>query len=360
MNNTTEFKQPLFWATSQGRRICARCNNCDHHWCEGASCACLCREKSVKPNTKDSKRATLAESVGDRLSTPESRLDVFRYFIKERYQIMQRRRAGLPRPWTNDPILQAYRFTNVYREDDAVTKSISDLWRTPYEIDVLLWFAMVIARFFNLPSTLEAIGYPIPYDPEPIIETCTRRQRAGQTVFGGAYVIPSGPEKQPKVEYLCQEVFAPLWRDRERITEIFTTPGITLAAFARCLGEYRNLGGGFMCGQVIADVKFVPRLLDASDWWTFALPGPGSERGMNRLLGRSVDATWNQSEWHAQLLALQATLAPMLAEAGMLRMSASDTQNCLCELDKYLRTKLGEGTPKQRFEGKDEAWLPGF
>ena len=31
-----------------------------------------------------------------------------------------------------------------------------------------LWFAMVIARFVNLPDTLAALGYPVPWDPEHV------------------------------------------------------------------------------------------------------------------------------------------------------------------------------------------------
>jgi len=38
---------------------------------------------------------------------------------------------------------------------------------------------------------------------------------------------------------------------------------------------------------------------------------------------------------------------------------ASDFQNVLCEVDKYLREKLGEGHPKQRFVRPSPEPLPG-
>lgn len=48
----------------------------------------------------------------------------FCWFIQEREKIRRNKESGLAIPWTNDPILQKYRFTNVWRQDDAVTKAV--------------------------------------------------------------------------------------------------------------------------------------------------------------------------------------------------------------------------------------------
>ena len=104
-----------------------------------------------------------------------------------------------------------------------------------------------------------------------------------------------------------------------------------------------------MAAQVVADIKYAAPLLNAPDWWTFAASGPGSRRGLNRVLGRPVDAKWDEYRWRAELRRLHEEIAPELERAGIGRLSAQDVQNCLCELDKYLRVKLGEGKPKQRF-----------
>src|SRR5215204_5436773 len=84
-------------------------------------------------------------------------------FAKERYAIYLKRQAGMPPPWTEDPILRDYRFTSVYREDDRVTAWIREQWRNPHNDDPDLWFAMCVARLFNQPVTLAAIGYPVPF-----------------------------------------------------------------------------------------------------------------------------------------------------------------------------------------------------
>ena len=101
--------------------------------------------------------------------------------------------------------------------------------------------------------------------------------------------------------------------------------------------------GGFHAAQVVADVKYVGPLRDASDWWDFAASGPGSRRGLNRVLGRPTDAPWKEKQWVKQVHVLRKEIAPALAKAGLPRMHAQDTQNCLCEFDKYERIRLGEG-----------------
>src|SRR5690606_30251911 len=42
-------------------------------------------------------------------------------WMNERHRIWVRRNAGHKWPWTEDPILREYKFTNVFREYDAVT-----------------------------------------------------------------------------------------------------------------------------------------------------------------------------------------------------------------------------------------------
>ena len=85
------------------------------------------------------------------------------YWIHEREAARLRRAAGKSPPWTDDPILQEWSFCNVRREDDRVTRWIATNWRGPKCDDPDLWFAMVLARFVNLPETLAEIDYPVPF-----------------------------------------------------------------------------------------------------------------------------------------------------------------------------------------------------
>jgi hypothetical protein len=105
-----------------------------------------------------------------------------------------------------------------------------------------------------------------------------------------------------------------------------------------------------MAGQIIADLKYVAPLDAAQDWWTFAASGPGSRRGLNRVIGRPYKKHWQEKNWRTELVKLQEKLAPYIKD--MPRMHAQDAQGCLCEYDKYMRVKNEEGTPRRKFNGE--------
>ena len=84
----------------------------------------------------------------------------------------------------------------------------------------------------------------------------------------------------------------------------------------------------------MADLKYA-QLKNATDWDSFAVPGPGSERGLNRVLGRPVNAPWTVKGWIEELEKLRPQIR--------MKIHAQDIQNCLCELDKHERVRLGEG-----------------
>ena len=84
---------------------------------------------------------------------------------------------------------------------------------------------------------------------------------------------------------------------------------------------------------------------------SFVVGGPGSKRGLNRLLGRPAETEWpSEASWVAAFRLFEAAIRPELHRIGLGDLHAQDPQNCLCEVDKYLRAKLGEGRPKRRFD----------
>jgi len=280
-----------------------------------------------------------------------SAFDRLCHWMKERYAVYQRRENGQAKPWTLDSILQSFRFCNVYRELDRTTRWIAGNWRTPHDGDRDLWFALVVARWTNWIPTLQAIGYPIPWDRQRFIDVLTARQEAGQTAFGPVYTIrpPAGSESLPLSVAIAERTLDPLWRDRSYFAHVTEA---TLQDAARAFGEYQGMSP-FMAGQVVADLKYCTRMRKAKDWWVWAAMGPGSQRGLNRLLGYGVNTPISDSEFREQIGALQAKLALVLRMVGMPRMHAQDTQCCLCEWDKHERVLWAEGRPKFRYE----AWV---
>jgi hypothetical protein len=268
--------------------------------------------------------------------------DLFR-FVSERYAVLQRRKQGLPKPWTQDPILQSYRFCNVFRENDTVTQWIKKNWRDPHTNDPDVWFAMAVARYVNWPDTLAEIGYPVPWDAEKFARTLFARYENDKKVFTGAYVIHAG--KGFKINHVAYDILAPLWERRDYIRE-----AKSCAHLQKRLTEFKGVGS-FMAGQIVCDTKYTRMLDTALDWWEFAVEGPGSKRGLNRVMGRPVNQNWKEGEWFVTLCGLRAAILPMVHKAGMPPLHAQDLQNCLCEFDKYERVRLGEGRPRSNYPG---------
>lgn len=267
-------------------------------------------------------------------------------WVKEREQIRVKKEAGKPQPWTSDPILQQYRFCNAFREDDKVTRWIHLNWVKPNSEDRDLWFAMVVARNVNLPATLGALGYPVPWDSRWFLSVLEQLKSSGTTIYNNAYMIRASANKGlSKAKYLVDEVFTPLWEKREVLRPKVVD---TLEGFHTRLQGCFGLGS-FMAAQVIADAKHVGMLRHTADWWEFAASGPGSRRGLNRVLGRAVDSTWDERHWRDELGKLRSLLVHAFVEGGLPWCDAQNTQNQLCEFDKYERARLGEGRPKQKY-----------
>jgi len=279
-------------------------------------------------------------------------LDPLLYWIRERESIRRRRLARELPPWTRDPILQQWSFCNVRREHDRVTRWIAANWRYPHADDPDLWFAMVVARFMNEPDTLREIGFPVPWDPEHFLRVMAARSaRRAKLYRDDACTIRADNRlHRPKPQYQVEDVFNPLWRDRR---EMRPQAGESLASYHARLGDYHGMGDGFMPAQIVADLKFVPPLRSASDWMTFAVSGPGSQRGLNRLLGRDKDAHWTEAEWRRQFDRLREAIRPELAREGLGDLSGQDLQGCLFEFDKYERVRLGESKLHRRFRTND-------
>lgn len=278
------------------------------------------------------------------------------YWIKERHQIYLRKGKALPKPWTDDAILQTYKFCNPYRENDRVTVWIKDNIRTPFADHTNLWLMLAIARRINWPDTLAELiadkkAWPYKnYDPEAMLSALDARTRRKEQVYTGAYMITAehviGETKSRATAY---SNLGRLWDNRKHILP-HLEGGSLGGAFGAILGS-GFAWGSFMTAQLICDLKYTRYLEDAPDWRTWAASGPGSKRGLNRVLGREVDAPWKEEEWLGELLKLKAKIDPLVAKAKMPPLHAQDLQNCLCEFDKYERVRLGQGRPRSKYPG---------
>lgn len=295
----------------------------------------LCRGSALRPVAATGSSEPHVQRP--KLVTKMQNLPTLLYWMDEREQIRIRKEAGMTKPWSNDSVFQTTYFCNVRREDDKVTRFIRRMY-SPYVSHSLFEPNIILSRFLNWPDTLDALGYQDEWDPIYVKSVLNERKLLGK-VWGNAYVVTTHGIPMDKIDYLCDRVMTSIEHD----LDVYTTyPSCEIAA-----ENLQNVEGisTFMAGQVVADLKNTPghSLQNAPDWWTFALPGPGSRRGMDWLFGEKVP----QNQWLKNLLELQA-----IAYNEGWHLCAQDLQNCLCEFDKYMRVKNATGRSKRSYAGQ--------
>lgn len=202
-------------------------------------------------------------------------LNGYFHFLRERYRILLRRRAGEPAPWTADPVLQSWRFCNVRREDDKVTTWFRENIRDPLADDPKVFFATVAFRWFN---TIETGKLLAPYLlagtwPRREIELeLSARRAAGFPIFTAAFMINSAPgiEKHINILDILDTVEPPrritrdCWTKEAMFKEVLKIPRL----------------GNFAAYQVVVDLQYTYLLRRALDLNTFTVAGPGCAKGI--------------------------------------------------------------------------------
>lgn len=267
------------------------------------------------------------------------------HWVTERTRIRALKERGDPKPWTTDPILRDYKFCNVRREDDKVSRWIQDNWLYPNaEDNANIAFAMCVARHFNWPDTLQVIKYPHEWNPEAVRSELKAYRAAGNKVYTGAYLVSTCGRSMDKIDYSIDVVLNPL-RAGLRAPQY----GDTLESYWKHLREFDGFAS-FMAGQVVADLKLIQPLRSAVDWWAWAPLGPGSVRGLNRYHARPLGYNVPQAQGLEELRQIQ----EMLRHATGTFLPLHNVQNCMCEFDKYLRLKYDGGKVRSKYNGAKE------
>lgn len=284
------------------------------------------------------------------------RVGDFFAFMRERESIRLRKKAGSPWPWTDDPILQTFKFTNVKREHDRTTQElIKRLYRPNYgkatAEECLLNAAT--SRYFGRWEMAEALGWMPVLDRDYIIHTAQDRQAKGLPVFTGAYVITNGGIKAPKEEVVVNHYLSALWEARKTL--------INRAAS----GEWRELiaamrripgfgGTGFMAKETALDLPFTPFwTLVAGDWAPTDLDewspvGPGARRGANSVMGGSPQDGLNERDAMSVMNYLFSVREEHWPGSHVV-LDLHDIQFQLCEFAKYEKARLGLGRPRNKY-----------
>jgi hypothetical protein len=287
--------------------------------------------------------------------TPTPVLETYWRFAAERQGIYFRRFADKDGPWTSDPILQSYRFTNAYRAADRVTQYL--IRDVQYGHDRSqesreLFFRTLLFKIFNRIETWEAIEEvtgPLTaegVDLEEISAVLDGLLARGQRIYSAAYIMPS-----PNLGYARKHanhlaLVARMMDDRlpDRIAQ-----APTLAAVYEMLLRYPGIGP-FLAFQYTIDLNYSTLLnFDES---SFVIAGPGALDGIAKCfsdVGQRTPEEVIYTVTDDQKSAFSRLGVEFQTLFGRL-LQPIDCQNLFCEISKYARVAHPEvaGTSERK------------
>lgn len=285
-----------------------------------------------------------------------SKYKEFYYWINERHAIYQKRKEFLPPPWTDDPILQEYKFTNPFRENDRDTIWMRKNWTKPHHNrphgEII--FNCCLFRMVGTPEFAEHHGWVYDtngtWDSEKTKELIELRLSEGKKTFTGAYIIPNRGLKLPKSEVVVDRFLKPIWKNRNEIANVAQI-SFSLQETHAFLGNFDGWGGGgFMAYEVVTDLNHTPVLQETQDRFGWANAGPGARRGLNRIYGRPLKKRYPMKQLNEEmnhLLSWAEALAGNHVPKNEIDMRV--IEHSLCEWDKYQRVLLNEGRPRSKY-----------
>lgn len=281
-------------------------------------------------------------------------------FINERHRIYVRKARAKPWPWTSDAILQKYKFTNIYRDLDAVSvdlqRRVLDSYRPWRKQNAAALVSEVIMyRLFNLPATYTRLKkLRRDWDEEKAKRILRKAQANGAQVFTGAYICSNNGSTRPKVDLYCEAITDAFERAPALVSEIRANRSLQHATL--WVANNLDLCGMFVAYEIISDLRWTPLLDSATDVMKWANAGPGATRGLNRMHDRPLTAKPATQQLVAEMRALlkESQRAGVLGK-HMRPLEMRDVEHSLCEFDKYLRVKNREGRPRSTYRAPVEA-----
>jgi len=273
--------------------------------------------------------------------------DTYWRFAAERQEIFLRRAAGKSLPWTDDPILCEYRFTNVYRASDRVSQYlIRNVIYKGEQSPKDLFFRTLLFKIFNKIETWELLvrhfGLPSSSDfnVEHYNQVLLREIESGKAIYSAAYIMPSGPKSVHggRKHHFHLSLLSQMLKDNlpERIADAGSLQG-TYNLLLACPSI-----GPFLAYQFAIDLNYGEFL--KADEMEFVVPGPGALDGISKCFAATGDCspadiirmvTEHQSEEFERL-------GLRFRDLWGRPLQLIDCQNVFCEISKYARVRHPE------------------
>ena len=270
----------------------------------------------------------------------------FFYWVNERHAIYLKKERGELWPWTKDPILVKYKFTNVFRQLDRTTKDLcARLQELRTSNKILVFSNIVIFRLFNRTETYDELfrnGLCEEWNCRYATKILENYKKRGNKVFTGAYMVTGGSlngKGRSKISMIC-EAIDDILRDTDTLLK-----NKTIQDMVGALREY-NTVGGFVAYELATDMRHTTILHNAPDIMTWANPGPGARRGLNRIHDRPLPSRVSEEQMVQEMrIILDHSMRKRKSHVPQLEMR--DIEHSLCEFDKYMRVFNKEGrTPR--------------
>lgn len=275
-------------------------------------------------------------------TTPTSVFDSYWKFAAERLTMYERRLDGAPGPWTDDPILRAFRFTNSYRAADRVSQYLiaevqygEGRSQAPSE----LFFRTMLFKFFNKIETWERLERhlgPLSWqaaDFEAMSHILSRAIDRGERIYSAAYIIPAPAygfaRKHENHLGLLKEMMLDGLPAR-----VNSAP--TLEAVYDLIRPYRGLGP-FLAFQYTIDLNY-SSLLDF-DEGDFVVAGPGALDGIAKCFEDTPHCRAEEVIYYMTDIQDREFERRGLDFRGLFGrpLMPIDCQNLFCEISKYAR-----------------------
>lgn len=306
-------------------------------------------------------------------AVPTQVFDSYWSFATERQAIFFKRFHGAPPPWTSDPVLNEYKFTNAYRASDRVSQYL--IRHVIYQGDMSpaeVFFRTLLFKLFNRIDTWELLSERLGpptfrrYRFDRYDDVLSRALASGKRIYSAAYIMPSGGGRAgtQRKHTMHLRLLERMMSDRlyERIAK------------SRSMGQaFENLRtyptiGDFLAYQYVTDLNYGP-LTDFTEM-EFVVPGPGSLSGVGKCFANLGGLTEGEIiKWVAERQSdeFQARGLPFQTLWGR-PLQLIDCQNLFCEVDKYARVvhptftaAQGRTRIKQRYRlntGQIDYWYP--
>ncbi len=272
--------------------------------------------------------------------------DLYWYFACERQNIFLKKLNNEAPPWTQDPILQTYKFCNSYRVNDRVSqyllKNVIYNGKSYSSEDVL--FRIVLFKLFNKESTWELLMNSFSditlnnFNRENFSSVLNNAISNDIKIYNDAYISCANKafgydRKHDNHLALIEKMFK-----IDRVQDIILNCTTMQDAF-NIIKSY-PLIGNFMAYQLVTDINYS----DIVNWQEdeFTIAGPGSLRGIKKCF---IDkGTMSNEDIIKYMYTHQdeefKRLNLNFKRIGNRPLQLIDCQNVFCELDKYCRQAI--------------------